>query len=990
MKAMNMPWSALLAYSIAASLAGGAVAGVLEDTKGARVIAAQPVALALHAFARERGIQVVYLAEATGARTTRGAPAGLSLTDTLDRLLDGTGLAYEFINDRTVRIFAARTQSMRDANDAGAAHVWLAGGSGSNGGREVSPALLRTDDAKSGSAVRSPAAAVDAVAGLEVIVVTARKTEESLQDAPVAISAFTAERIEEQGLRSIDDLAKYTPGLSFSQASGRTIDRPVIRGQSNVLAGFMFGVESGTAYFIDGVYYPGDIQGIDFNSLERVEVVKGPQSALYGRNTYAGAINFITRAPAETLEASVKATVAEFGEQDYSLSIGTSFLESRLGARMFARSYEYGGEYRNELTGKKVGQESTKSVGLSLNFKPTDNLTILANGFFRSDDDGVLAQFTQHASKNNCMPGYRSTMYRDPPGAATSGGNPNQYFCGELRPGTIRLNSEPLPVLVGGVPQVLDGTAFDGVEAKESFNALRVDWDIGGSGWMATALGGHRDLEKLFGSDDYSDAFVLIPQFNPATFGFAFPIGAEPVASGTNRHDIRDSSVELRIASPQHSRLRAMLGYYHFNLEDDYSDLTFEHPRNGGPAQSTETIEDDAVFGLIAFDISERLTVTGEVRYMEETKQRQEYCAANSGNFDYNFFTNTCTNLGFLIQPGNPAYYSRALGTVQYSGEVKFTSTTPRFTVDWKLSDSALLYGIYARGAKPGGLNGIVGLSLGTPEYAQEESDNYELGLKWVGFDNRVRFNAAGFYIRSTDVQAVQALTAPGTSAGTVITMVAGNQGEGEILGTELELQAAVTEALTISGGYAYSRPEFTKGCDEFQHVLNSGGTIYNPALGTIPECDVSGNRYPLGSEHAASASLNYEAPVGWGDGLSLIGNLGVTYEGSKYIQVHNLVETGDTTLMNLRLGVRSDNGWSVVVFGRNLTDEDTIPLGTRWFDMGAGALRSCATYAAPCVPTTPAQGTVGGVDTGAPRAFVGALRRGRTFGLEFSYKFKP
>jgi outer membrane receptor protein involved in Fe transport len=134
---------------------------------------------------------------------------------------------------------------------------------------------------------------------------------------------------------------------------------------------------------------------------------------------------------------------------------------------------------------------------------------------------------------------------------------------------------------------------------------------------------------------------------------------------------------------------------------------------------------------------------------------------------------------------------------------------------------------------------------------------------------------------------------------------------------------------------------------------------------------------------------LNYDAPTQFGAGVSLISNFSVTYEGNKYVQVHNLAETGETTLVNLRLGIRSDDGWSIVAFGRNLTDEDTIPLATRWFDLRTGTLRSCATFAAPCVPTSPPQGTVGGADVGSPRAFFGAPRRGRTFGLEFNYDFK-
>jgi outer membrane receptor protein involved in Fe transport len=138
------------------------------------------------------------------------------------------------------------------------------------------------------------------------ITITARKKEEGLLEAPIAVSAFDAASIEQLQLQSVDDVARFTPGLSFSKAFGRSTERPVIRGQSNVLAGVQFGVESGTAYFVDGVYYAGSIQNLDPNDLQQVEVIKGPQSALYGRNTYAGAINFTTKGGTEEFEAGGK------------------------------------------------------------------------------------------------------------------------------------------------------------------------------------------------------------------------------------------------------------------------------------------------------------------------------------------------------------------------------------------------------------------------------------------------------------------------------------------------------------------------------------------------------------------------------------------------------------------------------------------------------------------------------------------------------------
>ena len=856
---------------------------------------------------------------------------------------------------------------------------------------------------------------------LEEIVVTARKTEESLQSAPVAVSAFTARTIAEQGLRSIDDLARYAPGLSFSRAFGRATDRPVIRGQSNVLANVQFGVESGAAYFIDGVYFPGDIQGLDLNSLARVEVIRGPQSALYGRNTYAGAINFITQPPGEGVEATVKASVADYGEHDYSFSMGSRFFGDRIGARVHARGYQYDGEYKNTLTGRKVGSESTKSAGLSLDWRSFDGFKAAGNVFFRQDDDGPLALFLQGAAANNCMPGYRSIYYRDPPGPATRGTNPYQYYCGAIRPGVVALNTDPSAATGGR-----DGTAFDGVATDEWFGSLRLDWDVGGTGWIVTSLSGYRDYSNKFGTDsDHSDAFVLAPSYNPdnpsasALGRFEIPgIGApneiEPLFANTNRDDIVSRSSELRVASPRDRRLRGMVGYYYYDYEDRGSDLTFAQP-DEGPKDYVEKIEDHALFGMASFDITDRLTLSGELRYAEERKTRQEFCSTAASTGDYNPWTNSCTNRGpryvdFVLadfEPGVPGYYDNPLGTVQFDDEIKFNSTTPRITLDWRFTDDTMFYAVYAQGAKPGGLNGVAGQRIGKPEYKQELSDNFEVGTKTSMLDNHLRLNAALYYTMATDVQFTQSVPSPAGQG--AVTSVATNQGQGRIMGGELELQAAVTAALTASAGYSYTDTEITRGCDDFEYTLDTGGIVYDPADGNVQECDISGHRYPLAPEQSASLVFNYDSPLDLGSGLNLVGNFGITYEGSKYVQVHNLAETGANTMVNLRFGIRSASGWSVVAFGRNLTDSATVPMATRWFDLRTGGAYPGSSSGAPCVqssslvpcsaaanatspagyPVTGVVGRAGGADIGLPRAFFGALRPGRSFGVELRYDFK-
>ena len=141
--------------------------------------------------------------------------------------------------------------------------------------------------------------------GVEEIVVTARKTAERLQDAPLAISVVSAQSIDKLGFNSITDLSRAVAGLVFDDSFGRDANRPVIRGQANILG------DSGVAFFIDGIYFSGSIADYDIDTIARVEVAKGPQSALYGRNTYSGAINIISKAPADRWSGRLQADVSE-------------------------------------------------------------------------------------------------------------------------------------------------------------------------------------------------------------------------------------------------------------------------------------------------------------------------------------------------------------------------------------------------------------------------------------------------------------------------------------------------------------------------------------------------------------------------------------------------------------------------------------------------------------------------------------------------------
>ena len=229
------------------------------------------------------------------------------------------------------------------------------------------------------------------------IIVTARKREENLQNVPTSVAVATSETIDQLGLDNLTDIAKVTPGLVFDDSLGRDGNRPVIRGQANILG------QSGVAYFIDGIYYTGSLADYDVDTIARVEVVKGPQSALYGRNTYSGAINIISKIPGDTWEGRVTADIAEHDRYEVTAGIRGPLSEG-LSLGVNGRYYDFGGEFTNGFDGSKIGDQSSWSLSGVLNFDKGGPFTATLRGYYNRTDDGQPAIFSQSANENNCLP----------------------------------------------------------------------------------------------------------------------------------------------------------------------------------------------------------------------------------------------------------------------------------------------------------------------------------------------------------------------------------------------------------------------------------------------------------------------------------------------------------------------------------------------------------------------------------------------------------
>ncbi len=745
---------------------------------------------------------------------------------------------------------------------------------------------------------------------IEEVMVTARKIEESLQEVPVAVTAVSAEMIDSLGIQSLSDISKVTAGLVFDQEFGRGANRPVIRGQANILG------NSGVSYFIDGVYITGSIDSYDLNDVERVEVAKGPQSALYGRNTYSGAINIITRSPSSSPGGRVKVELAE--DQQYDISASLRGGSDTVSGGISVRHYELGGPFTNTWDGSDIGEQESNSVSGVLEFNPSEDLRIRARAYYSERDDGQPAIFATRTTDNNCYPDIGSALYN---------GN-GRYYCGVVDVGPVNMD---WPVQAPGARETDDDLQL----------SLNISYEINDS-WSLTSVTGYNDNEgfNLTDGDYFPDSFQ-VTNFTPTGFPFAgFPVppfGYAWVGSITDftfasEGESDDISQEIRFEYTG-DNMRALFGAYYFDQDSTtrnnreitpemqaIADANFgaEAGRmaalcalnpicaymvpfsNSSFAVSRDVnklnIRNTALFGLMSWDLSDRFTLTAEARWQEE-KIKQNAILQNVG--------------------GMPAVVPESNAT--------FDSFLPRVTVDYRLTDENMIYALYAEGTKPGGFNGTVAIEAGIPTFDEEDVESFEVGSKNVLMDGRVVANFAAYYNQVSGYQLSQLVQSEGNSLTATV-----NAGDADIYGLEAEIMAKLTDNLTLTFNYAITHSEFVKGRDQNQGVINdvadngivdcsTGDEFPDDADCTSAFGSIVGKQVPRTAKNQAFLDLEYRAPMNNGWEWYLGGNY--AFESSKFAQVHNLAETGDASLFNARLGFAHDN-WSVQLWGRNLSNE--------------------------------------------------------------------
>ncbi|MDW8480255.1 MAG: TonB-dependent receptor [Xanthomonadales bacterium] len=539
-------------------------------------------------------------------------------------------------------------------------------------------------------------------AELEKVTVTARRVREPEQEVPLSITAITEQQIEQRGMFDVRDVARYSAAFSFRSAFGRIGDRPVIRGMSNIQG------QPNASFFIDGIFVPGSISGYNLDNLERVEVIRGPQSALFGRRTFSGAINFVTRAPTDEFRAKVSLGGGndDFGELRSYLS--GPLVEGLIGAEVNFSHREIGSRFFNNQTRRRdIGAEQTTTVGGVLALR-TDVVDARLRYHYLRNDDEHAAIFRQGSDLNNCfLPTLTGQVVG---GIPLADSRRRGYFCGEvqLRPERFAINTDQFEL--AGVPA--------GLFREASRSSLAIDWTLPNN-WLFSSISAYNDTELYSAFDqDYSG----IRGFN----------GAFETFEKTRTFDL---SQEFRITTDTSRDWYVMLGAYYYRetqgegYTGSLSGFNIPPANNRNPPVANRTRPQDrtenlALFGLLEWRISPEWRATFEARYAED-----KILVAG-------------TRSTVLTVGGVPRTFTRSFRLSE-----TFTNFLPRVTLSYFPSDEWMWYGLVSKGNKPGGFNLDVQnpvlteqarnelIAAGFESFDEEEAWNWELGFKsdWAG-----------------------------------------------------------------------------------------------------------------------------------------------------------------------------------------------------------------------------------------------------------------
>ena len=577
---------------------------------------------------------------------------------------------------------------------------------------------------------------------IEEVVVTAQKREQNLQNVSISVTAFNNEQLDKLGVEEPTDIIAFIPNFEFQQAGAN--DNLSIRGIS--LLEFGDGNEAPVGFYVDEVYKATlGGQTVQFFDLERVEVLRGPQGTLFGRNTTGGLVHIVTRKPTDEFEASASFQTGSFDQTIVEAVVSGPLSDSVRGRLAYKFNRDHG--FLNDISGnRQVGaQDGTWALRGQLDIDVTDDVSLLLSssyseqrftpisgpGFGNIDTSNVLG----------IDPVTMFPIFGDCSVEQTQSGAPECITAFGFN------NPEPQnPNSIFGPANELD----DDVDLLDI--SAHLNWELSDN-LTLTSITAYGRVERFFEED----------LLGPDLF---FNVGQR--AALTERgFKAEQWSQELRLSGTTDT-VKWVAGVYYF--KDDKDDgLSADRlaPTVNFFSQQTESW---AVFGQAEVSLTDALTLIAGVRYTDDQKD------LDVTGFAFDF------GLGVL-------------NILDTQPSVDTDNVTWKLGLDFQLSDETLLYGNVSKGFKSGSFN-TTGLTenAGAQPVGEEEVINYELGWKTTLFDGLAKFNGAFFYTDYSDLQGTQSVATSANGLTTALVTI----GDAEIYGAELELTVVPTESLDL------------------------------------------------------------------------------------------------------------------------------------------------------------------------------------------------
>ena len=811
---------------------------------------------------------------------------------------------------------------------------------------------------------------------IEEIVVTVRRREERLQRVPIAVDAFTSETIDRIGIKQLEDLSRLSSSIVVDEVFSQQDVRVQVRGLSNTRG------RSNVAFLVDGIDVTSETTGTSAGSsllanlrllgdVERIEAVKGPQSALYGRAAFAGAVNYVTKEPGSKFNGRVSVEAGEDGIFEFAAGFGGPVIQDVLGLRLDVVSWEEDGHHENSISGESFG--GGEGLGAALTALWTPNNAFLAKARVSYSDDEYGPRPVVRLDALTTLPVPAEANFDPDPHFG-----PPQFDFTPTRAVTSR-TSIAVPSNYGdGHGQVIRASEdpFTGVDHPGSTiqtlrGSLNLVWSLDSA--TLTSLTGFTDSNSTENHDNDRQAIgrpdTLLANQNINSWGTT-----------------EQFSQELRFASAWDSAIQLTVGGLYWTEDREQFDAgviavcfispactappPFVDPNNWqeivmsltnttrGPTQA----ESDhwSIYALIEWDISDTLRLAAEARYVDE-----EFTAGRD-------LGSSCTILYPILTGCSFRPVERRT--------VTSTFTTPKVTLTWLPTDDVMVYFSAANGQKPAGISLLPTGGFAPPPFESlffepEEMWAYEIGSKtsWSGDYGSLIFNNAIFFQDYTDKQTG---TQTISSDGFLVPLVT-NASSAQVLGVELEFNwFTPIDGLSFNLGYTFLDTEY----DDFVDVTTSSTRIalagscqivgvFIPATGiTQNHCsvDLTGNNLEKAPENSLVLGFNYTGQLAGNKSWFLDGNF--QYQDERFLDNDNFTVIDSFSQLDLRVGLMSD-GWEVLVYVDNVLDDDTIRNAGSGPDFGANVVD-------------------GGFGSLGVSQFFGLLPQPRTVGVRATYRF--